>query len=163
MLNRFVAALAAVLLSASLAHAGKVPSQTIVPNPMQDGPAACDATGFDYDLNFSATLMVKGDVTNWYVLTGVNAENFAVLWNNVHPDSKVPEGIEFDAVIGLTDPSGSVTGEPGDYALLYLDGCFVDFIKAVVPPDNVSPPPGEVKVQWESLKQWQMFGYIGLR
>ena len=166
MFLRALAAAAVIALSVSSAYAGKTSSHTITaPVHMADGAEVvevCDAFVFDYDLNYSVTFVVSGEVTDWFAITEANVEAFATLWNNKHPENKVPEGVEFDAVIGFTDPDGSITGEAGEYALLYNDGCFVVFIKAPLPPANVSPPEA-VKVQWESLKQWQMFGYVGLR
>lgn len=166
MILRSLAAAAAIALSASPILAGMTPSYTVPVQMDEVGTApveACDATVFDYDLNFSATFMVQGEITNWYVLTGANIDNFIIYWNNTHPDNKLPVDVKFDAVIGFVDPDGSITGEAGEYALLYLDGCFVSFVKVPLPPANVTPPPGEPKPSWDSLKQWQMFGYIGLR
>ena len=165
MFYRSVAALAAILLSVTFAEAGKTSSRTVLaPVHMEDGvevAEVCDGYLFDYDLNFSASLMAEGEMTNWFALTANNVEAFTTLWNNKHPENKIPEGMVFNAVIGFIDPDGSLTGEAGEYALLYLDGCYVAFIKAPLPPANVSPSPEPVKVQWESLKQWKLFGYIG--
>jgi hypothetical protein len=154
------AVLGCLCLIAAPAIAGKTPSLTIVQNAEE--PKVCDAFTFDYDLNFSVTFVVTGEVTDWYAITEHNIEAFITLWNNTHPGKPIPPDVEFDAVIGFIDPDGSITGEAGEYALLYKDGCFVVFIKAPLPPANVSPPKAS-KVEWRSLKQWQTLGYIGLR
>lgn len=164
MLFRSLAAVAAIALSVSSAYAGKTSSHTVTaPVHMADGAAVevCDAFVFDYDLNFSVAFVVSGEVIDWFAITESNVAAFATLWNNKHPENRLPEGVVFDAAIGFIDPDGSVTGEAGEYVLLYNDGCFVVFVKAPLPPANVSPPEA-VKVQWESLKQWQMFGYLGM-
>lgn len=152
------AAFCCLCLIATPVFAGKTPSRTIVQNA--DEPAVCDPFIFDYAANTSVTWQSQGQITGWYMLTAPNIEAFIVLWNNTHPDHKVPEGVVFNAVLGFIIPEGSQLGPVGEYVFLYNDGCFVVDISAPPPAANQSPPP--VKVQWESLKQWQLLGYIGL-
>lgn len=160
MLLRALAAAAAIALSVSASQAGKTPSHTIV--PAADEPAVCDPYVFDYAVNYSFTWANTGQVHNWFLLTAPNIEAFITLWNNIHPDNKIPEGLKFDAVVGFTlDPGSEIGGDPGDYVFLYSGGCYVADVFAPPAPDNASPPP-PVKVQYKSLKQWHTLGYIGL-
>ena len=158
------AAFCCLCFIATPALAGKTPSHTITaPVQMADEPAACDPYIFDYAVNYSITWAIQGKVTGWFVLTEPNIEAFITLWNNTHPDNMIPKDVVFDAVLGFMIPEGSDLGPAGEYIFLYNGGCFVVDIALPTPPANQSPPPaGAVKVQWKSVKQWEMFGYLGL-
>lgn len=161
LLRLAAAALGCLCLIATPALAGKTSSHTIVQNA--DEPAVCDPFIFDYAANYSVTWEIQGKITGWFMLTKHNIEGFVTLWNNTHPDHIIPKDVVFDAVLGFTIPEGSDLGPAGEYVFLYNDGCFVVDITVPPAPANQSPPPaGAVKVQWKSLKQWELLGYIGL-
>lgn len=160
MLLRALAAAAVIALSASPLYAGKTSSHTIVPAAGES--EACDAFIFDYAANYSAAWAIQGMVDDWFILTEPNVPAFITLWNNTHPDNKIPEGKVFNEVIAFKLPEGSQIGPAGEYVFLYQDGCYVADMYVPPQPDNVSPPQA-VKVQWGSLKQWQMMGELGLR
>lgn len=177
MFIRAIAAAAAIALSASPLYAGQSgadrrqnlqsagtptpqsPPQEVV---ILDEPEVCDPYIFDYAANYSASWAIQGIVYDWFFLTEPNIPAFITLWNNTHPDNKVPEGKAFNQVVVFKIPEGSQVGPAGEYVFLYLDGCYVDVIQAPLPPDNESPPEA-VKVHWGSLKQWEMMGQVGLR
>ena len=157
---RIIAAATAIALSASPLYAGKTSSRTIV--PAADQPAVCDNTIFDYAANYSAAWAIQGMVKDWFLLTEPNIPAFINLWNNTHPDNKLPEGKAFNEVIAFTLPEGSTVGPAGEYVFLYQDGCYVADMYVPPQPDNATPPQ-EADVHWVSLKQWQMMGSLGLR
>lgn len=137
MLIRIIAAAAAIALSASPLYAGMTSSRTIVP---ADEPAVCDNTIFDYAANYSASWAIGGEVTQWFMLTEPNIAQFIILWNNTHPDALLPD-VAFNEVVAFKIPEGSSLGPAGEYAFLYLDGCYVADVYSPPPPDNVSAPP----------------------
>lgn len=158
---RALAAAAAILLSASLASAGQTQSRTVVPT--QDQAAeVCDPFVYDYALNMSVGFYLDGKVSGWYAVTVVNIADFAIWWNNVHPNNMIPGDLVYDSAIGFTIPEGSDLGPTGDYVFLYSAGCYAAQIVAPPLPPNGGATP-EVHIEWKSFKQWDLFGYIERR